>query len=319
MANKDPAFLFYSKDWLQGTAGLMPDEKGVYIDLLAHQHQDGTIPNDPKRLARMVGLSQCDFDVIWGSLSKKFMTTEDNRLVNRKLIEIVTERSTKAHTKAILSRYAVLIKGIGRYPEPVIAFIKENFKVSDFEPFEKEQALIKLTEWFTERLTTALGNGNANTIGNQGKMDESKGGVGGEGEERKGSHTGIGPTMVSVFKEAFPEYPVDQVLDFGSCLQIAYKIADSKKWTKEQVVNGKQAEVVSIWRQMVGYIRGDKWFSTRSISAINKQFQDVMQAINNNGTHQQQPRKNSKSAGAIQLAEQLKAKLAARGNSNPSS
>src|SRR6202012_5910422 len=85
----------------------------------------------------------------------------------------------------------------------------------------------------------------------QGKMEESKGVVGGEGEGRKGVVAGVGPEMVAVFKEVFPEYPVDQVLDFGACLQIAYKIADAKKWTKEQVVNGKQSEVVSIWRQMV--------------------------------------------------------------------
>lgn len=185
---KDPAFLFYSKDWLQGTAGLMPDEKGVYIDLLAHQHQDGDIPNDTKRLARMVGLSQSDFDMIWVNIKNKFRTFGDNRLVNRKLCEITTERSTKAHTKAILSRYAVLIRGLRGYPVNVVEAIKDCFNVVDFEPFEIKEAIIRLNTWFTERLTSALGNANANkdeTV-TKGKMEDSKGVGGGEEGGREG-------------------------------------------------------------------------------------------------------------------------------------
>jgi len=52
--SKDPAFLFYPKDWLSGTAEYMPDEKGVYIDLLCHQHQKGSLPSDTERLARII-------------------------------------------------------------------------------------------------------------------------------------------------------------------------------------------------------------------------------------------------------------------------
>lgn len=164
---KDPAFLFYSKDWLQGTAGLMPDEKGVYIDLLAHQHQDGGLPNDVKRLARMVGLSQSEFDAIWMNLKSKFINHSDNRLVNHKLSKITTERSTKAHTKAILSHFAVLVRSIKTYPISIIDNIKSEFKVIDFEPFEINEATERLSKWFSERLTRALGNGNATVNGNE--------------------------------------------------------------------------------------------------------------------------------------------------------
>lgn len=118
----------------------------------------------------------------------------------------------------------------------------------------------------------------------KGKIDDSKEGVGEKKEERKGEPKAIGPQMVKVFMDAFPDYPVDQNLDFAACLEISYKIATANGWTKDSVVNGKQASVLSEWMQMVDFIKSDKWYSTRSISAINKQFQDLAQAIKNGRT-----------------------------------
>jgi len=115
----------------------------------------------------------------------------------------------------------------------------------------------------------------------EGKKEEEKGGPGEKEEERKGEHTALAPRMVSVFKEAFPDYPDDEMVDFESCRLIAYKIAKSKGWTKEQAVNGKQADVESIWQKMVDFIKSDKWYSTRSISDINKQYQALIQSMIN--------------------------------------
>lgn len=304
---KDPAFLLYSKDWLQGTAGLMPDEKGVYIDLLAHQHQDGDLPNDPKRLARMVGLSQSEFDAIWANLKCKF-TENNNRLVNRKLAKITTERSTKAHTKAILSRFAVLVRS-AKYPVEILEKIKADFKVVDFEPFEINEATERLSNWFSERLTTALGNGNGNAF-KEGEI--GNGGVGeGKGErEDDFMPVGIAPDMVAEFSKSFPDYPVERDLDFSACLQIAYKIAKTKGWKKDAVVRELAPNILSIWIKMVAFIRSDKWFSTRSLSEINKQYQGLIQSMKSNATDQQPVRKNvGKSAGAYQLLDELNKNL----------
>jgi len=93
--NKNPAFLFYSKDWLEGTAELMPDEKGVFIDLLAHQHQKGSLPEDTKRLARIVGLSHNQFMLIWDVIKSKFQNN-NNRLVNQKLNQVVNQNISRA-------------------------------------------------------------------------------------------------------------------------------------------------------------------------------------------------------------------------------
>lgn len=41
---KDPAVLFYTSDFLSGTALFTNEQKGQYIDLLCHQHQSGHLP-----------------------------------------------------------------------------------------------------------------------------------------------------------------------------------------------------------------------------------------------------------------------------------
>jgi len=110
--SKDPAFLFYSKDWLEGTAELTPSEKGVYIDLLSHQQQKGSLPADTFRLSRLVTLPEEEFLRIWETLSGKFEKREETRsgprpgepggpregedrvprLVNPRLEELINER-----------------------------------------------------------------------------------------------------------------------------------------------------------------------------------------------------------------------------------
>jgi len=34
---KDPAFLFYSKDFYEGTRTMLPEERACYIDLMIYQ------------------------------------------------------------------------------------------------------------------------------------------------------------------------------------------------------------------------------------------------------------------------------------------
>jgi len=166
---KDPAFLFYPKDWLQGTSSLMPDEKGVFIDLLAHQHQDKDLPNDTRRLARMCGMSENEFLIIWETLKNKFTITETNRLVNRKLTEITTERLTKSATNRVTGTFASVIKNSGLDWETKEK-IKKEFKTEGFLTVSDRNLTERLTEWLAERLKT-IGNGNGNI---------NKGGAGGK-------------------------------------------------------------------------------------------------------------------------------------------
>lgn len=161
---KDPAFLFYPKDWIQGTAKLMPDEKGIYIDLLAHQHQDKDLPIETKRLARIVGLSESEFLPIWDNIKNKFVKTENNRLVNRKLTELMTERSEKGLKNKIIGTLASVVR-LSDAAYDLKYQAKKGFDYTEFLEVESPKLTECITEWFMKRLKSIV-NGNADAIGN---------------------------------------------------------------------------------------------------------------------------------------------------------
>ncbi len=212
---KDPAFLFYSKDWLEGTAEMTPDEKGVYIDLLAHQHQKGSLPSDTKRLAKMVGIAEVDFLKVWTLLNEKFNRTDD-RLVNRKLSELTTERSSKSHTNRITGKFATLIRSSKHLSKDQVETLKKDFKITDFDHLPTDLATDRLTEWFHVRLKS-IGDANANVNGTENTTRDS---IGGEGE-MKGNPTLLIPQMQQIWVTTFPTYTEDRQLDFPALRSIA--------------------------------------------------------------------------------------------------
>lgn len=165
MKTKDPAFLMYPKDWLGGTAEYMPDEKGVYIDLLCHQHQKGSLPEDTERLARMVGLPHDSFLKIWSVVSQNFERMDnrtDNRLVNRKLFELMQNRAEKGMKNTITGTFAGLLR-VGKYSKTDTKLLKEAFDYTLFLRQNKDTITERITEWITERLASrskSIGNGN---------------------------------------------------------------------------------------------------------------------------------------------------------------
>lgn len=166
---KDPAFLFYPKDWLQGTAKLMPEEKGIYIDLLAHQHQDGDLPNNTKRLSRIVGLSESEFLPIWECIKDKFVETDNNRLVNRKLTELMTERLDKGLKNKIIGTLASVFR-LSTAPYDLKFQAKKTFDYSEFLEVEQPKLTETITEWFHKRLKS-IGNANGNANGNDNNIN----------------------------------------------------------------------------------------------------------------------------------------------------
>lgn len=95
--------------------------------------------------------------------------------------------------------------------------------------------------------------------------------------------TGLAGNMIQIFKESYPKYPEDADVDPPNCLQIAYKIARTRGWTNESVTNGKLTDVLLEWRSIVTFSKSDPWYSTRSISDFNKEFQRLIQKMNNGG------------------------------------
>lgn len=150
MSKKDPAFLFYSKDWLEGTAEMLPAEKGIYIDLLSHQHQKGDLPESTERLCRLVGVSHEEFLIHWVEISKKF-TLENGRYVNKKLFGVMDERGKKGKRNKAIGTFASILRRANLEKEQY-NFIRSKFVVEEFEQIESERLTERLTEWFSECL-----------------------------------------------------------------------------------------------------------------------------------------------------------------------
>lgn len=86
---KDPAFLFYSKDFYEGTRMMLPEERACYIDLLMYQHQNEFIPNDFNRLSMYC--SGISAEIIEATLKAKFKLC-DKGWYNDKLLKVCNDR-----------------------------------------------------------------------------------------------------------------------------------------------------------------------------------------------------------------------------------
>ncbi len=95
---KDPAFLFYSTLFYEGTRLMLPEERACYIDLLIFQHQNGIIPNDLKRLKMYC--SGIDEATLQATLEAKFKRVDEGWF-NNKLKTIVNDRENYANKQSI--------------------------------------------------------------------------------------------------------------------------------------------------------------------------------------------------------------------------
>lgn len=110
---KDPAFLFYSKDFYEGTRTMLPEERACYLDLIIYQHQNGGIPaNDLKRV--LMYCNGIDNATLIATLNAKF-TLCDGFYINKKLSEVINERkefSQKQSTNGFVGNFWKKAKSI---------------------------------------------------------------------------------------------------------------------------------------------------------------------------------------------------------------
>lgn len=90
---KDPAFLFYSSDFLTGTAFMSDEEVGQYIRLLCYQHQHGhLLPGQYRGICRGNPTAL---------IEAKFKIDSDGNYYNQRLdVEILKRTSFSASQKA---------------------------------------------------------------------------------------------------------------------------------------------------------------------------------------------------------------------------
>lgn len=92
MKNNDPAFLFYSSDFLNGVADLTMEERGQYITMMCLQHQKGAISEKTIRLC----LGSVSVDVL-----SKFIQDENGCYYNERLREEINKRTQYIESRRI--------------------------------------------------------------------------------------------------------------------------------------------------------------------------------------------------------------------------
>jgi uncharacterized protein YdaU (DUF1376 family) len=86
---RDPAFLFYGKDFYEATRTMLPKERACYVDLLIYQHQHEYIPNDLERMTMYCsGLDEATLKAV---LEAKFKLC-DKGWYNERLNKVIQER-----------------------------------------------------------------------------------------------------------------------------------------------------------------------------------------------------------------------------------
>ena len=88
--SKDPAFLFYSSDFLTGCSDLTMEERGQYITLLCLQHQKGHLTDKIIKLS----VGNVSDDVI-----KKFSQDENGLFYHKKVEELIEKRKKFAESR----------------------------------------------------------------------------------------------------------------------------------------------------------------------------------------------------------------------------
>lgn len=110
-----PYFKFYPGDWLSDfhVRAMEPADRGIYIDLLAFDWEEGGLPDDPEILAKVVGVDAERMRNAWEKLSARFIDhpNRDGWVTNRRLhrerkdIQDRAEKRSEAARKAAQARW----------------------------------------------------------------------------------------------------------------------------------------------------------------------------------------------------------------------
>lgn len=111
---KDPAVLFYISDWLTSTSEMDSDCKGWYLNLILHNYDKGSLPNDIEKLAVLAGVKFSEFkrfeQVFEHVLRQKFKPIDEQRLSNLKAQTILKDRECFKDKRSEAGKKSYLMK-----------------------------------------------------------------------------------------------------------------------------------------------------------------------------------------------------------------
>jgi hypothetical protein len=111
---KDPAVLFYISDWITSTSEMDADCRGWYLNLILHNYDKKSLPNDMEKLAVLAGVKFSEFkrfeQVFKQVLEQKFEQIENNRLTNPKTFEILQSRKLFKEKRSASGKMSYLMR-----------------------------------------------------------------------------------------------------------------------------------------------------------------------------------------------------------------
>ena len=146
--SKDPAFLFYSSDFLTGISDLTMEERGQYITLLCLQHQKGAL--SPKTIKISVGDVSSD-------VMSKFEQDEAGNFLNKRLQNVIELREKYVPYKIASATLGGLLNTSRNLKASEKKKIKQSFNIEDFTNLKtKEEIKHSVKEWFKHQLSICL-------------------------------------------------------------------------------------------------------------------------------------------------------------------
>jgi len=111
---KDPAALLYIDVWKSATTEMSAIERAYYMDLILHQYDKGSLPNDVEELANICRVRFSEFDkfkqVFKQVLEQKFELNSNNRLENQFAKEIIRKRERFLDKRSNSGKISYLVK-----------------------------------------------------------------------------------------------------------------------------------------------------------------------------------------------------------------
>ena len=134
MAQRDPAVLFFIDKWLTSTKEMRADCRGWYLNLILHQFDKKSLPNDIEELANLADVRISEFDkfkqVFEQVLKHKFKQNSFGRLENEFAREILISRNIFKDKRSEAGKKSYFLKIIKSYTKDkqLITYLINNIE-----------------------------------------------------------------------------------------------------------------------------------------------------------------------------------------------
>lgn len=137
---KDPAALLYIDAWKSSTTEMDAITRAYYMDLILHQYDKGSLPNNIEELANICRVRFSEFkqfeQVFEQVLKHKFKQNSDGRLENDVASEIIRKRQYFLDKRSGAGKMSYFVKFVNKHfklKKDVFEWLKNNINLEDVD------------------------------------------------------------------------------------------------------------------------------------------------------------------------------------------